>query len=202
MNLSHDAKVFKLLFASRNMNIRVKAIVEIVGAPKDHVDLTLKNMVGRIDSLEKSKIIEQEIFPAEEKEELFSAFAELEIEFQNLTSVYSFCFNFLPSSIDIIEPEKLSVEAGEFNGSLNDLLATLHNMDMLLKNSNARVKMLTKNVDIITQNFIRHVTKEPKTVSNIANETGINEENAQKLLDHLEKNNGVKKDGDKYVIQT
>jgi len=127
-------------------------ILEIVGAPKEHVDNTLKTVLDKIKDEKGIKIINQEIGSAENMElgevkNLYSAFVELEIEFSNVMRLLNFCFDFMPSSVEILEPENLNLDVGKLSSFLNDLLAQLHRYDMALKNVNAKTILLQRELD-------------------------------------------------------
>ena len=132
--------------------ILANAILEIVGAPKEHVDNTLKTVLDKIKDERGIKIVNQEIGSAENMElgdvkNLYSAFAELEIEFGNVMRLLNFCFDFMPSSVEILEPENLNLNFGKLSSFLNDLLAQLHRYDMALKNVNAKTILLQRELD-------------------------------------------------------
>jgi len=65
--------------------------------------------------------------------EMWSTFTEFELEFNNFKKLTDFCFNFMPSSIEIIEPETNKLSSGSIEEMLNDVLAKLHQYDMALK---------------------------------------------------------------------
>jgi len=132
--------------------VLANVVLEIVGAPKNHVDNTLELVVKKIKEQKGIKITHQEIGSAENMElgdvkNLFSAFVELEIEFDSIMRVLSFCFDFMPSSIEIMKPENLNLDFGKLSSFLNDLLAQLHRYDMALKNVNAKNILLQRDLD-------------------------------------------------------
>jgi len=117
--------------------IRIHTIIEIAGSPKKHVEDTINKVIEIITKNEKLKILKKEIaeptqveLPKElknpQKVEIFSTFTELEIEFQNLDDIMQFCFTFMPSSLEILEPEKITINQKQLEDSLNDLLGRLH----------------------------------------------------------------------------
>jgi len=110
----------------------IRAVIEIVGSPKEHVEKILGLVVEKIKK-EELKILRVDAFDAKEVKKLWSCFAEVEIEFETLERFMGFCFDYMPSSIEILEPEELKVESGSFGDILNDLLAKLHQYDMLIK---------------------------------------------------------------------
>jgi len=120
--------------------ILTRIIIEIVGKPKEHIEKALKVVVEKIKGEKDIEVVEEQIFNAEKQEEMFSTFAELGILFNNLQVLIEFCFDFMPSSIEILDPEKLSFDSNKFAGLVNDLLAKLHQMNLNLVQNNAEKK--------------------------------------------------------------
>ncbi len=117
--------------------IQAKVVIEIVGSPKQHVEMTIRKYMDRIR--DNFNIINHELYDAEPlKDEkfkgMFSSFVDLEMEFNEFKDIIGFCFDYMPSSIDIIKPEKLNLESKHVMDMLNDLMAKLHNLDMRVKN--------------------------------------------------------------------
>ncbi len=113
--------------------IRVKSIIELVGKPKEHIEKTMKKVVELLDSNNKLTIIEKKIAEAKEVKGLWSTFGEFEIGFSNFEDIGSFCFEFMPSSIEIISPAKIELDSKEVEDFTNDVLAKLHQYDMIVK---------------------------------------------------------------------
>jgi len=120
----------------------VRTVIEILGAPREHVDKTLKMVVDKANSA--FKIRDKKIYDAAEYKKLWSAFTELEIEFKDVNALIGFCFDYMPSSIEVLEPNEFNYKNMEFNGFVNDLLARLHKYDMILKNLKAENILLKK----------------------------------------------------------
>jgi len=140
------------LFIMEEQKLLANVVLEIVGAPKEHVDSTLNTVIEKIKEEKGIKISHQEIGNAENIEignvkSLFSAFVELDIEFSSVSRLLNFCFDFMPSSVEILEPEDLSLDFHKFSSFLNDLLAQLHKYDMALKNTHAKNVMLQRELE-------------------------------------------------------
>ena len=129
--------------------IRAKTIIEIMGAPEEHVKETLDNVVKKAKELKEITILEENVFDTQKVEEknLWSAFAEIDIQPKDLQTLINFCFDFMPSSIEILKPEHMKLKAENVNNLFNDLLARLHQYDMLLKNMHAQNILLKKEVE-------------------------------------------------------
>ncbi len=129
--------------------IKVKAIIEVAGFPKEHIDDTIVKVVDKIKT--EFKIIESKIFETialkDKMEGFWSSFCEVEIDFKKFDEISTFCFEYMPSSIEIIEPEQLNFNNIETGNVFNDLLARLHHYDMMLKNLTASNEIMKKKLD-------------------------------------------------------
>jgi hypothetical protein len=99
-------------------------------------------ILENIKKIKDLEVIDTTIAPAEQIEKLFSTFAEIEINFKELAQIIGFCFDFMPSSIEILEPSELKIDNIKANGLINDLIARLHRYDMFLKNLHAENTLL------------------------------------------------------------
>jgi len=129
--------------------IKCKIISEVLGSPQEHVDKTLNLLLERLKERKSLNASNEKMFQAEKVEgkPLFSGFIEYEIGVENISDLTGFCFDFMPSSIEILDPNELkinSVHAGEF---FNDMLARLHQNDMFLRNTVAEMAMLKRKLE-------------------------------------------------------
>ena len=102
--------------------IRCRAILEVIGKPKEHVEKTIKILVDKVKEDSEISILNEnyaEIQPLEKT--MFSTFVELEMVFKGLPAVTGFCFDFMPSSIDIEKPEQLTLKNRDLSNFFNDM---------------------------------------------------------------------------------
>ena len=114
----------------------IRAIIEILGSPKEQVEKAIGIVVDKLKKDKELRVDRVEVVEAKKVKELWSSFCELEINLK-LSKLLNFCFDYMPSSIEILEPDKLDLESMELGGFLNDLLARLHSYDMVVKNLKA-----------------------------------------------------------------
>lgn len=131
-----------------NKEILTRIIVEILGFPKDHVETTLKAVVEKLKTEEGVKVLKEAIENAEEVKDFWSAFAEIEMKTENIQRLMDICFDYMPSSIEILEPNEVGMDINNLSNFFNDLLARLHQYDMLLKNVHAENFLLKKKLGI------------------------------------------------------
>ena len=183
-------------------HVLAKAIIEVLGRPKEHVEETMKLVIDKTKKLEDVEIVKKKIHEIQEQEgSLFSTFTEMEILTKNMNVLFSFCLDFMPSSIDILEPVQHDLEVGDLNALLNDFLATLHKIDMLTKNFKMENELLKKNVrTLLTNLIVISLKQKAKTESQLAKHIGVGADKIGVFLTDLEKNKVIKKKDDKYEI--
>lgn len=131
------------------MKILAKTIIEVLGSPKEHVEETMQMLVEKAKHSKNFEVTRHEIFPAKKVEQkpFWTTFTEMEIETDHVIKLMGFCFDFMPSSVEILDPQKLEVSSIDIGDWLNDLLAKLHQYDMVLKNIHAENILLKRKAE-------------------------------------------------------
>ncbi len=119
-----------------------------MGSPKEHVEKAIKTVVEKLKKEDNVKLTKEDISKTAKIKEFWSTFAEVEIEIENIARLFDICFDYMPSSVEILEPEKIDLKSEYITDLLNDLLAKLHRYDMLVKNLNAQNFVLKKKLNI------------------------------------------------------
>jgi len=166
--------------------ILTRVIIEIVGKPKEHVDKALRVVIDNIKEQKNIEIVEKKLFNAEKQEEMFSAFTELGVLFKDIQALIGFCFDFMPSSVEILDPEKLSFNSNEFAGLINDLLSKIHQMNLKLVQNNTEKKVLEKNLVNVLKNTVMVLLNiKSMQLKQLSKNSGINEKELKLLLDSM-----------------
>lgn len=180
---------------------KVKAIiiVELMGTPQEHIKNTMELYLERIKE-DKNMLVEHEdLAPIEKKDSFFLQFVELTIEFKSVKKLIEFCFDYMPSSIEIIEPANITYDSQNLSDIVNDLQAKLHQLDMIIKNLRAENKILNDNGNLLLRNIILVALKEERTIDELIKATGVNKEAVEKFLENLVNSKLVGKKAGKYV---
>jgi hypothetical protein len=147
------------------------------------------------------KVLKSEIAPAEQKDKVFSIFAELEMKFDELPDLLDFCFESMPSSVEIVEPEKFTLPVDKLNAFLNDLQARLHEADAIIKTERTRQQLLDINTVNIFRRFLLYlVEKGHSTASEMSHYAGVHPNQLIPFLDKLVEDKKLKKEGEKYAV--
>lgn len=186
---------------SEEQHIRIKAILEIVGKPKEYIEKKTQEYIEKIREDQNLAILNEKLSDAKEEKEVWSMFAEMELVIKGLTNLVGFCIDYMPSSIEIIKPEKFVFEERLFTSFINDMLAKLHKVDMIAKQLGSENSFLKKNMNKMLSNqllvLVRFGVNE---ISKISKGTGIVEEEAKEMLDMLIKEGKIKEQDGVYSI--
>lgn len=181
-------------------SIRCRAIIEMLGAPKEYIDKTLRDYIAKIKN-EGAQIVAEKYEAAVPQDKLFSNFVEIEVLFDKPTQLLSFCFESMPSSIEIVEPDALALPGFELTGFLCDLQARLHEADMIVKTLNAKNTTLNTNLTNVFFNFIKFaLSTGPKAHGELASILGVGEKELLPFLKELLTSNKIKAEDGKYLL--
>ena len=173
-------------------------IIEILGSPEAHV---VKSLKAHIDNLRSDyDIVTEKYEPAMPKDKLFTQFVELEVSFKKLRDLLDFCFDNLPSSVEIISPEQLSLSMADFEDLMNDFQAKLHHADMMLKGLQAQKEVLDRNALNVFHNFIKFACSNgPQKIEDLSKLVGVGKKELSPFVENLVAKGMLKKEGDIYT---
>lgn len=185
--------------------ITARAIIEILGKPKEYVSSTLKLIVNGIENKENVIVVKKEFFEPEENEGMFTAFTELELQFKGLDEVVSFCFENLPTSIEILEPPTITMEARFLTEFLTGLLAKLHKLNEELQLEKQKNKILTSNLEKSLRNLVIMTIARSKEKSMNADDLsrfiGISKNQLLPLLESWVEQGFIVKEGSQFKVK-
>ena len=183
--------------AQKLSHIRCRTIVEILGKPKEHVEETLKGYVSGIKKDRDLVVLGEDYADATEQGNMWAKFVELDLVVKGLPKLIGFCFEYMPSSIEIIKPDEFKVLGSEMAGFLNDLQGRLHNVDMLTKQLKFQNDFLRRNMNAMMHNIVMITLKgRSLTTEQLAAVTGIDREELDKFIEKMIKENKIRKEDD------
>ncbi len=169
-------------------NIVFRAVIEVVGKPKEHVEESLKNYVSNLKKDERYNVISENYAEIKQQkdEDFWACFVELEIKTLKAEDLTRFSFEFMPAIIEIVEPTELKFSQVEFSQYLNDLQAKLHNVDMIAKQAKMESESLNKNSVALLTNYIIVLLHSGNMTSNrLAEATGMSQDKIEDFLDKM-----------------
>lgn len=182
-------------------HIRCKIIIEVLGKPKDHVEKSIRDYVEKIKKDSELIVMNADFSEAEEKEKLFAIFVEIDMVVKGIQKLIGFCFDYMPSSIEITKPEEFIVKKSTVENFINDLQARLHNVDMVVKKQNNENTFLKKNLSKAATNLILlSLTSGDMDMERLSRVTGIAEKELEIFLGQLIEEDKIKKEDDMYSL--
>jgi hypothetical protein len=109
---------------------------EVIGSPKEHVEETLQKVLDQLPKEEGINILSEKKFDCQKMENnqsLWSTFADIEFETESFQKMLNICYDYTPSTIEILEPAGLDIDMNDINDFLNDFLSKIHKYAMVLK---------------------------------------------------------------------
>ena len=169
--------------------ILFRALIEVLGKPKEHVEESLQGYIQKIKEDDSYNVISEDLAVVEkrEKEELWATFAELEIKTERIDHLIDFCFDFMPSVIEILEPNELVISEQQLSTFFNDLQSKLHQVDMIAKQVKMEGDLAKKNLAFLLQNYIRLILSKSNHLSahQLSGLTGVAQGELEDFLDKL-----------------
>jgi len=181
--------------------IIARTIVQMMGSPKEHIKKTMNIYMDQLKDKKGLKILEEHRAKPKKEGDMYKIFTELEIEFDKTSDLVWYCFDYMPSSVEIIEPGQIVYEAPAFTEFLNDLQQKLHKLDSGLQHLSAENQVIKKNGMTLMKNIILLQLKmKPLGIKTLAENAGAPEEHVQKFVDAMIKDGKIKKDGNVYKL--
>ena len=147
-------------------------ILEILGKPAEHVFESLNQLVDKLDSERGVKITKREIrdpLPVENSKELFTTFAELEVEFETLDIYLAVLFAYMPANVEIISPENMTVTNTYLNDLGNKVIQRMHNYDAITKKTLFENQVILQKIRELAPDVFKKLTKQPDQNSQVEN---------------------------------
>ncbi len=138
----------------------IRSIIEVLGYPEEHVNAVTENVVKKLKSENGIQVLKENVNKAEKvKDTIHASMIEVELKINDYSKLINFCYDYLPSSIEVIDTEKIAVSAREFTNGLNDMLVKLHQYNLTTNNILTQLEK-TKN-QIPTSFKVNEAQKEP-----------------------------------------
>jgi len=170
------------------MKITFRAVIEVIGKPKEHIEESMKGYVDKIKADENYQVKSEEIaeIKKQDGQDLWAIFAEMEIETEDITNLTSFCFDYMPSIMEIIAPVELKFSGTEFSEFLNDLQAKLHQVDLVAKQLKLENDHLKINLHRVLKNYVTVLLRGRKLTSDqLSKLMGVIPDKLEDFLDEL-----------------
>jgi len=142
---------------SSEKKINAVFMLEVLGRPPEHLVETLESLVKQIGEEKGVKVVNKTINPPvliKDQKEFYTSFAEIEVELEEIISLVILMFKYMPSNIEIISPQNISLPNASWNDILNELTRRLHGYDEIAR--------ILQNEKIIMERKLKELTNAPK----------------------------------------
>ncbi|MBI5797483.1 hypothetical protein HZA98_01105 [Candidatus Woesearchaeota archaeon] len=113
--------------------IVARITIEVLGSPKDHVEKALNAAIEKIKEEKNIRVANVESYESKEMDnKLWSTFADIEFETEDLKRILNICFDYMPSTLEILEPAGVELDCNDLADTLNDFLTMLHKYNMVI----------------------------------------------------------------------
>ncbi|MBI4153323.1 hypothetical protein HY497_02270, partial [Candidatus Woesearchaeota archaeon] len=136
--------------------------------------------------------------------ELWGTFAELEFWVKEPVQLTLFCLNYMPSSVEIIEPEVLRWKSQDITKFFNDLQGRLHQLDMVAKQNKSEILLLRKGVNTLLKNYVMLLLRKRSDGMNseqLSHFTGLEKSRMEDFLDTLVDTGAIEMEGELYRVK-
>jgi len=149
--------------------VRAIMIVEMAGRPAEYVKESLAKHIGILEKVNDIKVHSIKISePKEIKDSkgIFTCFVEADFETENFARLSETMFDFMPSSVEVIEPSSITMNLADATNLLNNISGRMHRYDELAKIAGAKIQELSAQLQAAQQALIKKdkkaVKKKPK----------------------------------------
>lgn len=169
-------------------SITIRCIIDMLGAPKEYIEKTMRDFIKKLK--DDYNFLSENYAQAEANGTLFSTFCEIEASFKDIEELFRFCLHAMPSSIEVLEPQTLSLPGRFLTRVLNDLQSRLHALDMELKRLKGMNEILDRNSLQTFRNFVHYILREKsRTIDEIGKLVGVERAAIKPFLDRMVEEN-------------
>lgn len=129
-------------------------IVEMAGRPAEHVKESLAKHIGILDEVKDIEVHSIKISEPKEienSEGMFTCFVEADFETENFSRLSETMFDFMPSSVEVIEPPNITMSLADATNLLNNISGRLHRYDELANVAGARLQQMGEQLQAAQQ---------------------------------------------------
>lgn len=185
----------------QHAHIRCRAIIEVLGKPKEYVEKSINEYVEHIKKDSELVVLNEDYSETVEQGKLWSKFVEIDLVIKGTPKLIGFCFEYMPSSLEVMKPEQLTLSNHELASFLNDLQARLHSVDRVVKEFRAENEFVKNNLNAVIHNTILICLKVSKLdLEQLSKVTGIEQKELEVYVQNLVKDNKIRKEEGHYVL--
>jgi hypothetical protein len=152
--------------SSDEKKILATLILEIIGRPPEHLKETLTDLIKEMGKEKGVKVVASKINEPNELEKepnFFTTFAEIDIEVNEMANLFLLTFKYMPAHIEVVSPERLTVDHTVISEILNELTRRLHAYDEVARVIQTEKMILETKLRELTKTEEKPVNKKKKS---------------------------------------
>ena len=145
--------------------IQIQIVMEVLGRPVSNVQQALASVVTKLASEKGVKVLERKFHEAAKvpnAEDLYTSFVEVTLEIDSLDRYFAVLFSYMPSHVELIYPERITLDNAALNQFANQLMQRLHNYDAVVKNVMMERDVLLRRIEKDAPHLLGHSDIIPK----------------------------------------
>lgn len=134
-------------------------IVEMMGRPARHLKQAMENYIKQLGSEKGIKVVGSKLHEPKkiknkdkegrtikipEEKEVYTNFAEVELEAKDIFDIIRIMFVYMPAHVEIVSPDEFKMENFNLSAVLNEITKKLHEYDAIAKQAILQNQMLAK----------------------------------------------------------
>ena len=138
--------------------LQARIILEVLGRPPEYITEALKLLITKLRTEKSVAVLEQILHEPsliKDSQTLYTSFADITLEFENLEAYFDIIFSYMPSHVELIFPEKIEFTNDQFNHIANRLVQRLHNYDAIAKGVLAERNVMLEKIKEVAPDFLR-----------------------------------------------
>jgi hypothetical protein len=142
--------------------LHANMVLEILGKPKENVVEALNTLVVKMGAEKGVKTLEKKYhdpIPAVDSNDMFTSFAEVSMEFDSVNNFFGICFAYMPSHVELVNPEKIILTNSDLNDMGNKLVSRLHEYDSITKKALIERDFMAKELNKVAPEFFKKEEK-------------------------------------------
>jgi hypothetical protein len=168
------------------MEIIFRTVIEVLGKPQEHIEATIKEYVRKLRADESFTVLRAGFAKAKQQEEgdLWTKYAELEIKTESFENLMTFCFEYMPSVVEVVSPAEFKLKDVDMTNFFTDLQAKLHNVDMVAKQVKMENDFMKRNMGALLRNYVHVLLQQgPLSSEQLRQFTGLEKDKMEDFLD-------------------
>ncbi len=125
--------------------VRAIMIVEIAGRPAEYLKGALAEHIGvlnKVNDIKVHSIKMSEPREIKDSEGMLTCFAEADFETTTFARLSETMFDFMPSSVEVVEPVNVTMSMTEATDLLNNISGRMHRYDEIAKVAGERLRQM------------------------------------------------------------